>query len=402
MTVLGSMIPGLQRDVAVADSTRILFACRPLAGHFEPLLSLAVAARAAGHSVAFASGDPVVTRAAEAGFASFEAGPSESFRAEWAPRFPLFTTLVGNAQRRFFLTEIFANLELVPRAVDLEVIMSDWRPDLVVREMAEFAAPMIATALGIPYVDVGYGALIPHDLLVDAGSAAAVHWAARGLNPHPLGGAFRYLYIDPCPPTLQSAEIANLAAVQRMRPAAGETQIAERSDVFDLLPAGPVVYVTLGTIWNTDLNVFRVVIDALREHVNVIVTVGRQNDPAGLGDQPGNVIVRSFIPQQQLLPWCDAMVAHGGSGTVLGALAHGVPLLVIPQGADQWGNAVHVVDAGAGRRLLRDELTTTAVHDAVMALLNDPSYRRTASDIGDEIAMMPAATDALVALEALL
>ena len=134
----------------------------------------------------------------------------------------------------------------------------------------------------------------------------------------------------------------------------------------------------------------------------MIVTVGRQNDPAALGDQPGNVIVRSFIPQQQLLPWCDAMVAHGGSGTVLGALAHGVPLLVIPQGADQWGNAVHVVDAGAGRRLLRDELTTTAVHDAVMALLNDPSYRRTASDIGDEIAMMPSATDALVALETLL
>ncbi len=386
----------------MATSSRILFTCRPLSGHFEPLVPLAVAARAEGHSVAFASGDPVVARAAEAGFGVFEAGPSESFRGEWAPLFPLFSTLVGDAQRRFFLTEIFANLELAPRAADLEAIMSTWRPDLVVHEMAEFAAPMVATSLGIPYVDVGYGALIPHDLLVAAGAAAGVHWSDRGLTPHPLGGAFRYLYVDPCPPALQNPEIANLDAVQPMRPSAGETQTAERSEVFDLLPAGPVVYLTLGTIWNTDLEVFRVVIDALVDHVNVIVTVGRQNDPAALGKQPDNVIVRSYIPQQELLPWSDAMVAHGGSGTVLGALANGVPLLMIPQGADQWSNAVHVVDAGAGRRLLRNELTTTAVHEGVTALLTDPSYRRAASNISHEIAAMPSATDAFVALKALL
>ena len=66
------------------------------------------------------------------------------------------------------------------------------------------------------------------------------------------------------------------------------------------------------------------------------------------------------------------------------------------------GNADHVADAGAGRRLLRDELTTAAVHDAVMALLDDPSYRRVASKVSDEIAAMPSATDALVALEELL
>jgi len=392
---------GLQRGKAVANRSRILFTCRPLSGHFEPLLPLAVAARSAGHWVAFASGEPVVARAAEAGFVVFEAGPSESFRAEWAPRFPSFTTLVGDAQRRFFLTEIFANLELAPRAVDLETIMSTWRPDLVVHEMAEFAAPMVATALGIPYADVGYGALIPRDLLIAAGTATAVHWSARGLEPHPLGGAFRHLYVDPCPPALQNPEIADIAAVQPMRPAAGEPQTAKRSEVFDLLPPGPVVYLTLGTIWNTALDVFRMVIDALHEHVNLIVTVGHQNDPAAIGNQPHNVIVRRYIPQHALLPWCDAIVAHGGSGTVLGALAHGVPLLVVPQGADQWGNAVHVVDAGAGRRLLRDELSPTAVHDAVTALLTDPSYRRAASNISDEIAAMPSAADAVTALEAL-
>lgn len=384
------------------SNSRILFTCRPLSGHFDPMLPLAAAARASGHTVAFASGDPVVGRARDAGFTAFEAGPADTFRAEWAPRFPGFTTLVGDAQRKFFFTEIFANLELAPRAVDLESIMSAWQPDLVVHEMAELAAPLVSTARGIPYVDVGYGSLIPRALLEEAGAAAAAHWRASGLEPHPLAGVFRYLYVDPCPPALQNPEIADVAAVQPMRPAAGEAQVTERSAWLDDLPRRPTVYVTLGTIWNTDLDVFRLVIEALRDRVNLIVTVGRQNDPALLGPQPRGVIIRSYIPQHEVLPWCDAVVAHGGSGTMLGALAHGVPLLVVPQGADQWSNAEQIVTAGAGQQLLRDELSAVAVRDCVMALLSEPSYRHAASNIKDEIRAMPSATDAIVGLEALL
>jgi UDP:flavonoid glycosyltransferase YjiC (YdhE family) len=384
------------------SNSRILFTCRPLSGHFDPLLPLAAAARASGHTVAFASGDPVVGQARDAGFTAFEAGLADTFRAEWAPRFPGFTTLVGDAQRTFFFTEIFANLELAPRVVDLDAIMSAWQPDLVVHEMAELAAPLVSTALGIPYVDVGYGSLIPRALLEEAGAAAATHWRARGLEPHPLAGAFRYLYVDPCPPALQTPEIADVANVQPMRPAAGETHVTERSAWLDDLPHRHTVYVTLGTVWNSDLDVFRLVIEALRDRVNLIITVGRQNDPALLGPQPKSVIIRSYIPQHELLPWCDAGVVHGGSGTVLGALAHGVPLVVVPQGADQWTNADQIVNAGAGQRLLRDELSVEAVRDCVMALLNEPSYRRAASNIEDEIRVMPSATDAIVGLEALL
>jgi UDP:flavonoid glycosyltransferase YjiC (YdhE family) len=383
-------------------SARILFTCRPLSGHFDPLLPLAEAARGAGHDVAFASGDPVVGRARNAGFTAFAAGPADAFRVEWAPRFPGYTTLVGDAQRAFFFTEIFANLELAPRAGDLDSIMSAWQPDLVVHEMAELAAPLVCTAHGISYVDVGYGSLIPRALLEQAGDAAAVHWRARGLEPDPLAGVFRYLYVDPCPPALQNPEIADIAAVQPMRPADGEARDAERSALLDDLPPRPTVYVTLGTIWNTDLDVFRLVIDALRDHVNLVVTVGRQNDPATLGPQPTGVVIRSYVPQHELLPWCDAVITHGGSGTVLGALTHGLPLLVVPQGADQWSNADKVVTAGAGLRLLRDELSVVAVRECVLALLDQPRYRQAASSIRDEIGAMPSATRALAGLEALL
>ncbi len=241
----------------------MLFTSRPLAGHFEPLVPLAAAARAAGHTVAFATGEPYMSQARRAGFDGFHAGPDEGFRQEWAPRFPGFDQLVGDTQRRFFFTEIFANLELVPRADDLESIVDTWRPDVIVHDVAELAAPLVATAHGIAYVDLSFGALIGSSLLRAAGEAAAPHWRARGLEPHPVAGLFRYLYVDTCPPSLQSPEIASVAAVQRLRPAAAQTPDVDPPEWLGRLDSGAVVYLTMGTVWNRNLGIFRTVIEAV-------------------------------------------------------------------------------------------------------------------------------------------
>jgi len=369
---------------------RMLFTCRPLAGHFEPLLPLAKEAAAAGHAVAFATGEPYATRATEAGFEAFVAGPDEAFRAEWAPRFPGFEQLVGNEQRRFFLTEIFANLELVPRAHDLESIVDSWSPDVIVHEVAELAAPLVGSARGITYVDVSYGPLIDASLLHATGEAAGPHWRARGLAPHPVAGLFRHLYVDTCPPSLQNPEIASLASVQLLRPAAAHVPDVDPPDWLDEIDAAATVYLTMGTVWNSNLDIFRTVIEALRdEDVALIITVGQLNDPVALGPHPDNVFVHRYIPQGVLLARCDAIVTHGGAGTTLGALAFGVPLLVLPQGADQYANANRVVAAGAGRQLFKHELSAAAIRDAVLALLHDQSYRRAAERIKTEIQEMP-------------
>lgn len=382
----------------------MLFTCRPLAGHYEPLVPLASAAKEAGHAVAFATGEPYKERARRAGFEAFAAGPPEAFRDEWAPRFPGFERLVGDEQRRFFLTEIFANLELEPRAAELDAVVDAWGPDLVVHEVAELAAPLICSARGIPYVDVSYGRLIPRSLLRATGDAAALHWRARGLDPHPVAGLFEHLYVDTCPPSLQNPEIASLPAVQPLRPAAAEMITAKAApEWFEQFGSRPIVYVTMGTVWNRDLDLFGRVIEALRdEPVALVITVGQQNDPGGLGAQPDNVMVRRYIPQAELLPHCHAVVTHGGSGTTLGALAHGLPLLVVPQGADQYANADAVVAAGAGRRLGRDETTIAAIRDSVRTLLDDPSYRRAAGRAQAEIGAMPTAEQAITGIEALL
>ncbi len=120
-----------------------------------------------------------------------------------------------------------------------------------------------------------------------------------------------------------------------------------------------------------------------------------------VGRQPADVHVRSFIPYAQLLARCDLVVCHGGAGSVLGALTAGLPLLVLPQAADQFYNAARVVAAGAGLCLQRADLTAQAVDRAVQQLLDDVSYRAAARSIAAEVAAMPTASSAVSAITAL-
>ena len=163
--------------------TRILFTCRPLAGHFEPLRPLAAAAVAQGHDVAFATGEPLVATTRERGFAAFAAGPPASLRDAWAPRVPAPEVLATDAGRAWFFTEVFAGLELEPRAADLASVVASWRPELVVHELAELAGPLVATAAGLPYATAGYGILPPQGVL-QAAAAPPRRTGRPAASPH--------------------------------------------------------------------------------------------------------------------------------------------------------------------------------------------------------------------------
>jgi len=80
----------------------------------------------------------------------------------------------------------------------------------------------------------------------------------------------------------------------------------------------------------------------------VLVTTGRGFDPARLRDVPGNVHVEAWVDQADVLPEAALVVCHGGSGTTFGALAAGLPVVVIPAFADQFANGQKVASAGAG------------------------------------------------------
>jgi len=89
-----------------------------------------------------------------------------------------------------------------------------------------------------------------------------------------------------------------------------------------------------------------------------------------------------------LLPFCDAAVNQGGTA-ILPILARGLPLLVLPQGANQFHNAEACLNAGVGRRLLPAEVNPEAVRRDVRALLDDAGLRDAARRVQCELAAMP-------------
>jgi UDP:flavonoid glycosyltransferase YjiC (YdhE family) len=91
-----------------------------------------------------------------------------------------------------------------------------------------------------------------------------------------------------------------------------------------------------------------------------------------------------------VLPKADVFVHHGGTGSVLGALAAGLPQVILPQGADQFLNADTLAGMGAARVVQNDDLRPGAIGDATSALLGDPPERRAAARIAAEIAALPA------------
>ncbi len=380
---------------------RALLTCRPLTGHYRPLLPLARALATAGHSVAIASGEPVVTQAAADGFIAFRAGLGDDARDQFARRHPDLSSLPPSGIRSLFFTELFVRIELEPRANDLTEIVERWSPQLIVHDVAEFAAPVVATAFGIPYVEHSFGPLVQADVIRAAGQATAPYWSSRGLAPHPLGGLYRYLYLDVCPPSLQSAD-GMPRAVQRIRTVETAPPQAPPLPWLDALRDLPTVYVTLGTVYNRNLDLFRTLLDGLRdEPLHVVVTVGTHMDPAALGPQPPNVHVHRYIPQELILPSCTAVLTHGGAGSMLGALAFGLPLLLLPQGADHYFNAERVTAAGAGIRLVPGELTADTTRKALRELLRDGSFRKAAGRIRDELGAMPDPGDVVGVLEEL-
>ena len=160
---------------------------------------------------------------------------------------------------------------------------------------------------------------------------------------------------------------------------------------------------TLGTVFAQESgDLFPRLIAAVRDlPVDVLVTVGPAIDPAELGPQPAHVRVERSVPLADVLPRCAAVVTHGGSGTVVAALAAGVPCVVLPLGADQPWNADRVAALGAGLVLDATTATPTQVRAALTEVLTVPAFRRAAEALQAEVAALPGGERAADELERL-
>jgi UDP:flavonoid glycosyltransferase YjiC (YdhE family) len=140
--------------------------------------------------------------------------------------------------------------------------------------------------------------------------------------------------------------------------------------------------------------------------VRVLLTVGRELEVAGLGPLPANVHAEAWVPQQDVLTEAAVVVCHGGSGTTLGALAAGVPVVVPPMFADQPANALRVVELGAGvlvepRGAAAATMGRFGPGDAarlrlaIESVLADPSYRQAARAVAAELRAQPSVDELL-------
>jgi UDP:flavonoid glycosyltransferase YjiC (YdhE family) len=378
---------------------RVLCTCVPGFGHFHPMVPVSQAMEAAGHQVAFATAAGFCARVERAGFRAFPAGLGPGVVAKRALALPGAAGLTAEE----FGARMFAGIAAPAKVPDLLAAIDDWAPSLVVSDVTDFAGPVAAASAGIAHAAHSLGPAFPLDLHRRGAEVAAPMWRERGLAPAPLGGMFAAAYLDICPPSLQSTDIAGAGTIHPLRPVPFDAVPGEALPAWvGELATRPTVYVTLGTLDNDAPGVLEAVVEGLHdEPLNLVVTVGPSRDPAEMGPQPANVRVERYVPQSLLLPHCDVVVAHGGSGTTLAALGLGLPLLLLPQGANQFTNAERCAAIGAGIRLLPAEVGPEPVRTAVRALFEQPEYRRRAGAVAAEIARMPAPGDVVPLLEAL-
>ncbi|QFU92647.1 glycosyltransferase [Amycolatopsis sp. YIM 10] len=309
---------------------RVLFASLASVGHTYPLIPLAVAVRAAGHEVHFAAGGEVHAPLAANGLRPFR--PADSFY------------------------EIYAE--------DLAPELERLRPDLVVHGWGLPGAAIAAARAGIPGIWHGFGRMVPPGIGLELPMAVAPD------QPH----------FDICPPSLQDRDFLDKGKRIPLRPVPFSPP-----GPWPVRKSGKLVYLTLGTAFGTAELLTAAVRALATVDAQVVVATGRVA-PDQLGDVPADVTVRAWVPQAELLPHADLVVHHGGSGTTLGALAAGVPQLLLPQGADQFANAEAVSAAGSGITG-----TTGAIAEDARKLLapKENPYREAARLIQAEIATMP-------------
>ncbi len=377
---------------------RLLFGFVGGRGHLDPLVPLARAARERGHDILFACAPAMAPGVEAEGFTAASVGAAPD-----APpsRRPL--RAVDRAREDRDLRVRFAERAARARWPQVRQLAERWRPGAVVCDGTDFGAMLAAEELGIPFATIELTA--PGFVRAEVvGEALDAVRAEGGLPPDPtLRMLGRHRLLSPFPPALEDVSSPSSGARSRFRVADVRESASSSPPIRRSRPEAPLVYFTLGTVFNLECgDLFERVVTGLRElPIELVVTVGDAVDPAELGPQPDHVHVERFVPQRGLLPHCGLVVCHAGSGSVLAALAHGLPSVLIPLGADQPLNAERCEAAGVSRVLDAMSLTPREVAAGVEAMLVAPEPRRRAGAVRDEIAAMPSAAEAVEWIEAL-
>ena len=375
---------------------KFLFTTNPLLGHFLPMVPLIRAARAAGHQVRVATGADLAPAVHRHGFPIWVVGPTVARSGPSWPR-AADPTQPRSSARGTRATVLFAQPG-VARARQLVPMAAAWRPDVVVHELAEFAGWEAAAVSGAIDVVHGFGTHVP-DLPELAQLVCTVVAEELG-TPNRAREMFTAPYLDPCPPSLQPP--GGRPVPRRARhPPRGRGGLPGRAAAGGDAPAA-------------------VQADDLPDPGHRVQRPGRLVARPRGGPRPArstssprpgptstrrssvrsrrHIAMAQFVPQALVMRHVDAVVCHAGSGTMLGALAEGRPMVALPMGADQFANAEQIVRTGAGLAVRPEERTPETIRAAIEQVLGSLGFAQAAYALQAEIAAMPSAEQRLAEL----
>ncbi len=380
---------------------RVLFTSLRMASHFLPLVPFIEACGRAGHEVGVAAPLELAERARSTGATFFTLGhPGDR---NLAPLWQRMRDAPREEAARITIGELFAGALAQAALPDLITCIETWRPSIVIRESQEYAAVVAAEKAGVPHVQVAITARGgAKDIVPLAAPAVDSLGQSLGLRADPQAERLvREPSLTLFPEALEDAErepppVSRFKSPRRAAP-----------PLPDWWPGNPAdfVYATLGTVaggMEQARSAYRVVVDAVAPlPVRVLLTIGSDLPLELLGELPPHVHVERFVPQDDVIAHARAVLCHGGSGTVIGALAAGVPMAVNPLFADQARNARRIAELGAGIALPPKNASPDALRRALMDVLASDAQREAAGRVAAEIAALPPIEAAAAEIERL-
>lgn len=359
-------------------------------GHAEPLLPIAAWATRLGHHVTFAGqaalGDRIVGRGYE-----FDVVGPDTLATAPQPLLPIDRAAERAAMRDHFIARFGQS-----RAALLGDLFDREAVELAICDDIDVGAVVAAERRGVPCVTVNVIAagLLNHPFVVS--SAWDQLRRNHGLAPDPdarrMGGD---LMIAPVPRSLRSPDAPVPPTMRFVRPPI----LDEHRSHSGHDTGRPLVYVTLGTVFNLESgDLLSRLVQAMNnlsatDDIDAVITTGPHIRTDDLPPPAPGVRIESFVPQRALLARCRAVVCHGGSGTLVDALSLGIPVVVLPMGADQPDNADRCGALGSGIVLDPLTVTPTEIAEATKDVLDDTAFVEAAAALAAEAHTQPGLVD---------
>ncbi len=389
---------------------RVVFSSMASKSHLFGLVPLAWAFRAAGHEVRVVASPALVEDITAAGLTAVPVGDDVDLvdfmthagydiidyvrSLDFSEEDPSTLTWQHQLGMQTVLTPTFYALMSSDSLADglLEFCRS-WKPDLIVWEPLTFAASVVAEVLDVPHARLLWGP----DIAVRARQRflALREEQPEGLREDPLGewltwtmqrlagdrpvhfserAVVGHWTIDPAPAPMRldtGLDTVGMRYVDYNGPS------TVPSWLFRDRPSRPRVCLTLG-ISSRENDIGQVpvadLLQALGDVDAEVVATFDEDQLAGVERLPDNVRPVGFVPMHALLPTCAATVHHGGPGSWHTAAINGLPQVVLPDGWDTGVRAARTEQVGAGIALPVPELTVEGLRDAIVAVLEQPSY----------------------------